>query len=154
MIQIAIIFSFYIIGAFATTDILRLLKGSSVPVSEPGCFCPACNHKIPLRDQIPIFSYLFRHGKCRYCGAKIPASDFCLEVFLFSALSFTALISGFSYSGLFICILLYQTVKFVCLCRFGRQETNFRKNMLLSAFHNLIIFGLLAFLFLLKHIVS
>lgn len=152
IIRIAIILTFYIIAAFSTTDILRLLKGSVVSVSASDCFCPVCGKKIPLRSQLPIFSYFFSHGKCQFCKSKIPASELCLELFLFVALSVIAFFFGFSYSGLAACILFYETIKFVCLFRFGRRECDFPKNLLLSLLHNLIIFCLLAFLFFLEHL--
>ena len=33
--------------------------------------CPACRHKLHTRDLIPLLSYIFSKGKCRYCGEKI-----------------------------------------------------------------------------------
>ncbi len=33
--------------------------------------CPGCNVKINWYDNIPIFSYLMLHGKCRHCHKKI-----------------------------------------------------------------------------------
>ena len=58
-----IVFSFYILGAYATTDILRLLKGgkdTEMEVSGRGCFCPVCSVEIYLYEQIPIFAYLVK----------------------------------------------------------------------------------------------
>jgi leader peptidase (prepilin peptidase)/N-methyltransferase len=34
-------------------------------------FCPACKHRLVPRDLVPIFSWIFLKGRCRYCGAKI-----------------------------------------------------------------------------------
>ena len=33
--------------------------------------CPACRHELHTRDLIPLLSYIFSKGKCRYCGEKI-----------------------------------------------------------------------------------
>ncbi len=33
--------------------------------------CPACRHELHTRDLIPLMSYVFSKGKCRYCGEKI-----------------------------------------------------------------------------------
>ena len=33
--------------------------------------CPSCKHQLSFRDMIPIFSWLFLKGKCRYCGAPV-----------------------------------------------------------------------------------
>ncbi|MGV6850665.1 MAG: prepilin peptidase [bacterium] len=39
-------------------------------VKEPS-HCPNCKHTLSATDNIPLFSYLFLKGKCRYCGTKI-----------------------------------------------------------------------------------
>lgn len=153
IIHIAIFFAFYIIGAFSTTDILRLSSGSTVPISNRNCYCAACGYKIPLYDQIPIFSYLFRHGKCRFCGSMIPRSELFLELFLFFSLSALSAISRFSYGGLFLCFFIYQSVKFIYLLKFGFQNHNRRKIFLSSLFHDIVLFGLLTVLFFLEHLI-
>lgn len=33
--------------------------------------CPACRHELHTCDLIPLLSYIFSKGKCRYCGEKI-----------------------------------------------------------------------------------
>ena len=33
--------------------------------------CDVCHHELSGRDLIPVVSYLWNHGKCRYCGAKL-----------------------------------------------------------------------------------
>lgn len=35
--------------------------------------CDACGHVLGWRDLIPVFSYVFSRGRCRYCGEKIPS---------------------------------------------------------------------------------
>ncbi|MDI6883130.1 MAG: prepilin peptidase [Patescibacteria group bacterium] len=34
-------------------------------------FCPNCLHKLGFFDLIPILSFIFLKGKCRYCGKRI-----------------------------------------------------------------------------------
>lgn len=34
--------------------------------------CEVCLTKLTLLDELPIFSYCFLHGKCRYCHSSIP----------------------------------------------------------------------------------
>jgi len=71
-----IIFLFgLIIGSFLNCVIYRLalpnfslknlggLKGRS--------FCPLCKHELAWQDLIPVFSFIFLRGKCRYCREKI-----------------------------------------------------------------------------------
>lgn len=33
--------------------------------------CPDCGHVLNWTDLVPLFSYLFLKGRCRYCGKKI-----------------------------------------------------------------------------------
>lgn len=39
--------------------------------SLPASHCMHCNHQLKWYDNIPLLSYIFLRGKCRYCQAKI-----------------------------------------------------------------------------------
>ena len=43
-------------------------------------FCPSCRHQLSALDLIPLFSWLFLCGKCRYCQSKISVRYHILEV--------------------------------------------------------------------------
>lgn len=58
-----------ILGSFYHVVGMRLAKGESI--HYPGSHCDQCNHPLKTRDLVPLFSYLFQRGKCRYCHAKI-----------------------------------------------------------------------------------
>jgi len=58
------------VGSFLNVCIDRLPQGQSI--IHPRSHCAACNRKISNLDNIPIFSYLWLHGRCRYCHAPIP----------------------------------------------------------------------------------
>lgn len=78
------------IGSFLNVVIYRLPKmiemeqGSTIithaandedldyTLSSPGSHCPNCSNKIKFYDNIPLLSFLWLKGKCRYC--KIPIS--------------------------------------------------------------------------------
>lgn len=65
-----IVFIFGItIGSFLNVLIYRLPKGEDVVKVDSHCM--SCNHKLSPLDLIPIFSWLFLGGKCRYCKSKI-----------------------------------------------------------------------------------
>lgn len=51
--------------------------------------CNNCHFELSILDEIPLLSYLFLHGKCRYCHQIIPA-----ELFLFE------LIGGFAFCSI------------------------------------------------------
>jgi len=56
-------------GSFFNVCIYRIPGGESI-VSPPS-HCYNCNTRLRGVDLIPVFSYLFLGGKCRYCGTKI-----------------------------------------------------------------------------------
>ena len=59
-----------VFGSFINVLILRIPKKESL--IKPS-HCVTCNHKLAWYDNIPILSWLFLRGKCRYCKAKISA---------------------------------------------------------------------------------
>jgi leader peptidase (prepilin peptidase)/N-methyltransferase len=52
--------------------------------------CPGCGHVLGPADLVPLFSYLFLRGKCRYCGQRIspryPAAELTMALVLVSLL--------------------------------------------------------------------
>lgn len=58
-----------LIGSFLNVLIYRLPRGESVV--WPGSHCTACGHRLGAGDLLPVFSYIWLRGKCRYCGEKI-----------------------------------------------------------------------------------
>ena len=58
-----------LIGSFLNVCIYRIPEKASI--SFPPSHCFSCDHKLKPIDLIPVFSYLFLRGKCRYCGEKI-----------------------------------------------------------------------------------
>ena len=43
--------------------------------------CDSCGHKLSLLDMVPIWSYIFLGGKCRYCKKKIDPLSTYMELF-------------------------------------------------------------------------
>ena len=43
-------------------------------------FCPKCNHNLGFFDLIPVLSYIFHGGKCKYCKDKISPRYILLEL--------------------------------------------------------------------------
>ena len=58
------------IGSFLNVCIDRLPSGQSL--LGPPSHCPSCKTKLASKDLVPVFSYLWLRGKCRYCGVGIP----------------------------------------------------------------------------------
>jgi len=57
------------VGSFLNVVIDRLPKGEDV-VRGRSC-CPGCGHVLAGRDLIPLLSFVFLKGRCRYCQQKI-----------------------------------------------------------------------------------
>lgn len=63
--------------------------------------CPHCYHTLRFQDLIPVLSWLFSGGKCRYCNKKISPSYLLLEL-LSGSLCLTAfLLMGINLPALF-----------------------------------------------------
>ncbi len=58
-----------LIGSFLNVLIYRIPKGENFVTENSHCM--SCNHRLYAKDLVPLFSWLFLGGKCRYCKAKI-----------------------------------------------------------------------------------
>jgi leader peptidase (prepilin peptidase)/N-methyltransferase len=58
-----------VVGSFLSALTYRLPLG--IQISKGRSFCDKCGQKINWYDNIPIFSYFFLDGKCRYCKKVI-----------------------------------------------------------------------------------
>lgn len=80
-----------VFGSFFTLAVHRIPRKEDI--THERSYCPNCNHKLQFLDLIPVFSYIFLGGKCRYCKNKIRPRYLLLEIF--SGLVF--LLLGVSY---------------------------------------------------------
>lgn len=60
-----------VIGSFVNVLICRLPEHENIATERSHCM--SCGHKLRWYDLVPLFSWLFLRGKCRYCGARISA---------------------------------------------------------------------------------
>lgn len=107
-------------GSFYTLAVYRIPK--RIDIVHTHSYCPNCNHKLGFLDLIPVFSYIFLRGRCRYCKKKIKPTSFLIEILtgvifvLFAAsikLSlFTTSLSTLIY---FIIGLIYITILLIIL---------------------------------------
>ena len=65
-------------GSFIALAVYRIPLKQDITHSRS--YCPECKHKLGFLDQIPIFSYIFLRGKCRYCKKKISPTSFFIEI--------------------------------------------------------------------------
>jgi leader peptidase (prepilin peptidase)/N-methyltransferase len=57
-----------IIGSFLNVCIYRVPRNESIV--RPASRCTSCGRPVRFYDNIPVLSYIFLLGKCRYCKAK------------------------------------------------------------------------------------
>ena len=84
-----------VLGSFYNVVGYRLSLDKSI--IKPGSYCPNCKEKLKALDLVPIFSYLFLKGKCKYCHKKISLFYPLVELFtgILFAVSFYSF--GFTY---------------------------------------------------------
>lgn len=58
-----------IIGSFLNVCIYRIPEGLSIV--KPRSRCGTCGHELGTLDLVPLLSYIFLRGKCRYCKSHI-----------------------------------------------------------------------------------
>lgn len=66
------------VGSFLTVVAHRVPAGQSI--LTPRSRCPSCRLEISARSNIPVVSYLLQRGRCRNCGARIPARYPVIEI--------------------------------------------------------------------------
>ncbi|TSC56949.1 MAG: type 4 prepilin-like proteins leader peptide-processing enzyme PilD [Parcubacteria group bacterium Greene0714_21] len=69
MISFAVFVFGLAIGSFLNAVIYRLERGESA--FRGRSYCPRCKHTLAWHDLVPVVSFLFLQGKCRYCKEKI-----------------------------------------------------------------------------------
>ena len=98
-------------GSFLNCMAWRIVHGESVLRGRS--HCDECGHVLAARDLVPVLSYLFSGGRCRYCGAKLSARHVWAE--LISAAVYVSLLLQYDISlqtleaWLLACVLLACT---------------------------------------------
>ena len=118
-------------GSFYTLAVYRIPKKQDIIHTHS--YCPNCNHKLGVLDLIPVFSYIFLGGKCRYCKQKIRPRYFVIETlsgFTFVTLAYLmkfdiyTIMDDFTMSGQkiaeYVFMILYIT--FVVLMAITEKE--------------------------------
>lgn len=106
-----------VFGSFYTLAVYRIpLKQD---ITHTRSYCPKCNHKLNFLDLIPVFSYIFLGGKCRYCKEKIRPRYIILETL--SGLAFVLFaiclnIDVFNIKPIRIATLIFEILLFSTIC--------------------------------------
>jgi leader peptidase (prepilin peptidase)/N-methyltransferase len=95
-----------VVASFLNVCCDRLPAGESLVY--PPSHCSACQRRLAIKDLIPIFSYLWLRGRCRYCQAPIPKRVLWVEVS-------TAALFGLAYWQYSLSIELVIVLFYICL---------------------------------------
>lgn len=111
--ELAILFVLgLVVGSFLNVCIDRVPRGESV-ISPPS-HCRACGRALARRDLVPVLSYFWLRGRCRYCRASIPWRLPAVEVATGLLFAGAGYLVGFSprlapalfYGSLFLVVLV------------------------------------------------
>ena len=98
-------------GSFFSLAIYRIPRKQDIVYTRS--YCPTCKHRLEFFDLIPVLSYIFHFGKCRYCKEKISMRYFFLE--LGNGLFFVLLYIIFGYTLTLLFISLLYAILFVLI---------------------------------------
>lgn len=115
-----------IFGSFVEATVWRLHEretkgkklGKEYSILTGRSMCPHCHHTLAAKDLIPVFSWLWLRGKCRYCHKAITWQPLVIELvtaglFVWSWLAWPHALHG---SGLFALVAwLVFVIAFVAL---------------------------------------
>src|SRR3989304_8686246 len=95
-------------GSAANALIDRLPK--NISWAKGRSKCDTCGHELNFWDLVPVLSYIFIRGKCRYCHSPIPVRNLFVE--LITGIGFLLIFnSGFMiYQSLLLLGVLWATV--------------------------------------------
>jgi leader peptidase (prepilin peptidase) / N-methyltransferase len=65
------------VGSFTNVWAERTARGEKISGRS---HCEDCNHTLGPLDLIPLFSYVYLRGKCKYCKARLPIQYFLVEL--------------------------------------------------------------------------
>lgn len=92
-----------VIGSFLNVCILRIpLKES---IAKRRSHCMNCGYQLAWYDLVPLFSYLFLHGKCRKCKTHISLQYPLVEALNGVLYVLVFLVNGWSIDSVIYCLL-------------------------------------------------
>ncbi|MBU3942406.1 prepilin peptidase [Patescibacteria group bacterium] len=97
------------IGSFLNCFVYRLHEKE--PFVTGRSFCPKCRHNLSWLDLVPVFSFLFLKGKCRYCQKKISIQYPLAE--LLTALIFFLVFTYYSINLFWLVITSFLIIIFI-----------------------------------------
>lgn len=96
-------------GSFLNVWVYRIPLKRSVAGGRSGCM--TCGHELNYKDLVPVFSFLFLRGKCRYCQVKLSWQYPAIELLVGLLFLLTYFLVGVNWQlGLFSFALITTSV--------------------------------------------
>lgn len=122
-----------VFGSFMNCMAWRIVAGENV--TRGRSHCPKCGHVLSAPDLVPLFSWLFLRGRCRYCKSPIPFRYFLIELLTGIAFLMAAVRFGFSFETIRAMILACTLV--------GLSLVDYDSQIIPNSF---ILFGILVWI--------
>ena len=94
-----------VIGSFLNVVIIRLPRHEPITGLNNRSHCMSCGKQLKNIDLIPVLSYIFLGGKCRFCKAPISPRYWIVELITAVTFTLSLLVYGISYLLVFAFIL-------------------------------------------------
>lgn len=136
-------------GSFFTLAVYRIPLHEDI--THKRSYCPNCNHKLSFWDMIPILSYLFLGGKCRYCKQKIRIRYLLLEIgtgmiFLLFAMSLNLSFVSLEQNKLIYLIFgILYIAGLIIIAGIDREKHKIEKSVIIYEF--IMIIGYMVYLY-------
>jgi prepilin signal peptidase PulO-like enzyme (type II secretory pathway) len=109
------------LGSFITMLAYRLPHRFSI--ITPPSHCPNCKKHLAARDLVPVFSWLWNKGKCRYCGVKIGARYLRIEIATGLACAVAFVVLGFDFALMIAVLLIVIVITIVAIAASRKLHT-------------------------------
>lgn len=142
-----------VFGSFFTLAVYRLPLHQNI--THKHSYCPNCNHKLSFLDLIPILSYIFLGGKCRYCKNKIRPRYLCLEIltgiiFLLFAMSLNLSFETINYGKIvYLIIGILYIAGLIIVAGIDKEKRTLQKSVLI--FETIVLFTYMIYLYIVEH---
>ena len=98
-----------VLGSFATMLTHRLVHEKDPIIRRS--HCPSCSHPLGILDLIPLVSYLYLKGSCRYCHARIPYFYWAIELLM--PLTYVIIFIHYELTWLALKLLIFMTAMII-----------------------------------------
>lgn len=91
-----------VIGSFLNVCIYRIPKKENIATERSHCM--ECGTQLKWYDLVPLFSWLFLKGKCRYCGTRISIQYPLIEFINGVGYVWIFVVNGFNFVSILYCL--------------------------------------------------